>query len=66
MTNELHEQIGGAGMIKRTSAVINLVVTPDYPLTHPIPFVTEKECEEYVNITKQTVKNIYENLEVAT
>ena len=66
MTNELHEQIGGAGMIKRTSAVINLVVTPDYPLTHPIPFVTEKECEEYVNITKQTVRHIYENLEAAT
>ncbi len=66
MTNELHEEIGGAGMIKRTSAVLNLVVTPDYPLTNPIPFLTEKECEDYVNITKETVKNIYKNLEVAT
>jgi hypothetical protein len=66
MSNDIHEQLGGAGMIKKTSAVINLVVTPDYAIENPIPFLTEKECKEYVSITKETIKNIFANLTAAT
>lgn len=66
MSNELHEEIGGAGMIKRTSAVINLVVTEKNAKENPIPFLTEKELQEYVAITKETIKEIAKNVEKAT
>lgn len=66
MSNELNEEIGGAGMIRKTSAVINLVVTEVDKKENPIPQLTEKECKQYVDITKETVKNIYNNLDVAT
>ena len=36
MSNELHEQIGGAGMIPRTAAVINLVTCDTYHAENPI------------------------------
>lgn len=65
MTNKLHEEIGGAGMIRQTSAVINLVVTEEYSKENPIPYLTEKELEEYVSLTKETVKILYQDVEKA-
>ena len=65
MSNDLHEEIGGAGMIKRTSAVINLVCTDEYAKKNPIPFLTEKELKEYVSISKEVVKEIYKNIDLA-
>lgn len=58
MSNNLHEEIGGAGMIKKTSAVINLVVTEDYSKENPIPFLSNSDLENYVNITKKVIKNL--------
>lgn len=66
MSNDLNEEIGGAGMIKRTSAVINLVVTEEDKKDNPIPQLTEQDRNRYIEITKATVKNIYDNLEDAT
>lgn len=66
MTNELHEEIGGAGMLRRTSAVINLVVTDKYAEENPIPYLTDKELAEYVNISKETVKALAEKAKEAT
>lgn len=65
MSNNLHEEIGGAGMIKRTSAVINLVCTDEYAKNNPIPFLTEKELEEYVSISKEVVKELYKTIDLA-
>lgn len=65
MSNSLHEEIGGAGMIKKTSAVINLVCTDEYSKENPIPFLTEKELKEYVSISKEVVKKIYKNINLA-
>lgn len=65
MTNELHEEIGGAGMIRKTSAVLNLVCTDEYAQENMIPFLTEKEIKEYVAITKETVKELYKNINKA-
>lgn len=65
MSNDLHEEIGGAGMIKKLGAVINLVVTPEYAKENPIPYLTDEETEQYVELVKEAVKNINENLEEA-
>lgn len=59
MSNSLHEIIGGAGMMKKTAAVLNLVCSEDYIQTNPIPFLTSKELEEYILISKETIKELY-------
>lgn len=66
MSNTLHEEIGGAGMIKRTGAVINLVVTEEYEKENPIPFLTDKDLEDYLNLVVRGVEKLNENAGVAT
>ncbi|MGL5639022.1 MAG: hypothetical protein ACRCW7_06740 [Cetobacterium sp.] len=66
MSNNLHEKIGGAGMMLKTSAVINLICTDEYIKKNPIPFLSEKELEEYVLISKKVVNEIYKNIDLAT
>ena len=66
MTNSVHEGIGGAGMIPKTSAVINLVATDEYNRENPIPYMTDKTVEEYVALTCETMKALAENVEAAT
>lgn len=65
MTNELHEEIGGAGMIKKVAAVINLVTTDEYFKENPIPYLTDEELERYMNLVLESVNQISENLEAA-
>ncbi|MGL5051733.1 MAG: hypothetical protein ACRC6E_14065 [Fusobacteriaceae bacterium] len=52
-------------MVLKTSAVINLICTDEYIKKNPIPFLSEKELEEYVLISKKVVKEIYENIDLA-
>lgn len=66
MSNSLHEEIGGAGMIRRTGAVINLVVTEEYEKENPFPYLTDKELEEYLNLVTCTVEKINNSLDIAT
>lgn len=65
MSNDLHEELGGAGVIQKTSAVINIVVTPEYAEENPIPYLTDEDTENYVNLVKESVKNMNENLDAA-
>lgn len=65
MSNGLHEQLGGAGMIRRTSAVLNLVADQEYIKENPIPFLTEEILMEYVNITKETIRILAVNADDA-
>lgn len=58
MSNDLHEEIGSAGMIRKTSAVINLICAEEYIKENPIPFLTEKELKEYVSICKEVIKKL--------
>lgn len=66
MSNTLHEEIGGAGMIKRTGAVINIVVTEEYEAENPIPYLTEELLEDYVKLTVGSVEKLADKAEVAT
>lgn len=58
MSNSLHKQIGDTGMLKKTGAVINLVVTDEYAKSKMIPFLTNKGLNEYINIAKERVKEL--------
>lgn len=66
MTNDIHEEIGGAGMLRKTSAVINLVTTKQYAKENPIPYVDDEECREYVALSKETIKVLAKNAKEAT
>lgn len=65
MSNALHEEIGGAGMIRKTGAVINLVVTEEYESENPIPFITEEVLDEYIKLTVGSVERVAGNVEAA-
>ena len=65
MTNELHEEIGGAGMIKKVGAVINLVTTDEYFKENPIPYLTDEELERYLNLVLESVNQVFERLDEA-
>lgn len=66
MSNSLHEEIGGAGMIKHVGAVINLVATKEYFKENPIPYLTFEELQRYVDLVVGSVEEIYSNLDEAT
>ena len=66
MSNSLHEEIGGAGMIKYVGAVINLVATKEYFKENPIPYLTFEELQRYVDLVVGSVEEIYSNLDEAT
>lgn len=54
MTNELHEEIGRAGMIKKVDkkvdAVINIVTT-------------DEELERYLNLVLESINQVFERLD---
>ncbi len=66
MSNTLHEEIGGAGMIRRTGAVINLVMTEEYEAENPIPYITDEILEDYVRLTVGSVEKLADKAKVAT
>lgn len=65
MSNELHEEIGGAGMIRKVGAVINLVSTDEYFKENPIPYLTDEELDRYVKLVLESVNQIFERLDEA-
>ena len=65
MSNELHEEIGGAGMIRKVGAVINLVSTKEYFKENPIPYLTDEELKRYVALVVEGVNQVFENLDEA-
>ena len=60
-----YTEIGGAGMIKKVAAVINLVTTDEYFKENPIPYLTDKELERYSNLVLESVTQIFERLDEA-
>ncbi|MGL4403707.1 MAG: hypothetical protein ACRCTS_08360 [Fusobacteriaceae bacterium] len=55
MSNEIHNEIGGTGLIKNTGAVLSLAVSKEYIDNHKIPFLTSLELERYYNIVLKTI-----------
>ena len=65
MSNSIHELLGGSGMLPTTSAVLNLVVSENYIKQNPMPFLTHKELDQYIEICRKTILNLYNNLDNA-
>lgn len=63
MSNSVHEEIGGAGLIKNLGAVINLVTTKEYFIENPIPYLTDSELNRYINLVVKSIEIIYSNLQ---
>ncbi|MGL4252588.1 MAG: hypothetical protein ACRCR2_00830 [Fusobacteriaceae bacterium] len=60
MSNKIHEEIGGAGLIRNTGAVLSLGVSKKYIDNHKIPFMTLHDLERYYNIVLTAI-SILEN-----
>lgn len=65
MSNDIHEQIGGAGMLAKTAAVINLVTCDAYHAENPIPYMTDETVAQYVSLTIETMKILGASVENA-
>ena len=66
MSNKLHEEIGGAGMMRKTAAVINLIVSEEYGRVNPIPFLTNTDLKEYINLVIRAIEKLDKNINKAT
>lgn len=65
MSNELHEEIGGAGMLRHIGAVINLVTTKEYFAKNPIPYLTDEELDRYVKLVVGSLDELHTRLDKA-
>ncbi|MDO5725758.1 MAG: hypothetical protein Q4P29_05575 [Tissierellia bacterium] len=65
MSNEVHERLGGAGILQRTSCVINLVSCPEYFKDNPIPWLSDEEAEIYTELVAKGILEVVENIEEA-
>ena len=66
MSNDIHEQIGGAGMLPKTAAVINLVTCDAYHAENPIPYMTDVTVAQYVDLIIETMKILAKSATEAT
>lgn len=55
MSNDIHNEIGGAGLIKKTGAVLSLGVSKKYINENIIPYLTKEDLEKYYQIVLKTI-----------
>jgi uncharacterized spore protein YtfJ len=65
MTDSLQEIAGGAGMVPGTSAVISLLVDPEYIKYWKIPVLTEDNIEKFVSIITSAVVKLSQKIDIA-
>ncbi|MGL5050006.1 MAG: hypothetical protein ACRC6E_05155 [Fusobacteriaceae bacterium] len=56
MSNDIHDEIGGVGLIKNTGAVLSLGVSKTYFEEYKIPYLTLQDLKKYYNIVLKTIK----------
>jgi len=59
------EIVGSAGMLPGTSAVISLLVTPEYIDYWKIPRLTEEDVNKYISVIIKAIKKLYEGIDIA-
>lgn len=55
MSNHIHNEIGGVGLIKQTGAVLSLGVSKIYINENIIPYLTKEDLEKYYQIVLRTI-----------
>jgi hypothetical protein len=65
MTDSLQEIAGSAGMVPGTSAVISLLVDPEYIKYWKIPVLTEDNIEKFVSIITSAVVKLSQKIDTA-
>ena len=55
MSNHIHNEIGGVGLIKQTGAVLSLGVSKKYINENIIPYLTKEDLEKYYQIVLKTI-----------
>jgi hypothetical protein len=65
MTDSLQEIAGSAGMIPGTSAVISLLVDPEYIKYWKIPVLTEDNTEKFISIITSAVVKLSKKIDIA-
>lgn len=55
MSNHIHNEIGGVGLIKQTGAVLSLGVSKKYINENIIPYLTKEDLEKYYQIVLKTL-----------
>lgn len=55
MSNHIHNEIGGVGLIKQTGAVLSLGVSKKYINENIIPYLTKEDLEKYYQIVLRTI-----------
>ena len=65
MTNSLQDVVGGAGMVPGTSAVISLLVTPEYIRHWKIPVFTSEDCDRFLDVITRAIPKLSQRIEKA-
>ena len=65
MTNSLQDVVGSAGMVPGTSAVISLLVTPEYINHWKIPVFTSEDCDSVLAVVTKAIGKLSQRIEKA-
>jgi hypothetical protein len=65
MTNSLQDVVGSAGMVPGTSAVISLLVTPEYIKHWKIPVLTSEDCDHFLAVITKSIPKLSKRIEEA-
>ncbi|MBC2850113.1 hypothetical protein H5J22_01375 [Cetobacterium sp. 8H] len=55
MSNHIHDDIGGVGLVKKTGAVLSLGVSKKYIVESIIPYLTEEDLEKYYRVVLKAI-----------
>ena len=66
MTNSLQDVVGSAGMVPGTSAVISLLVTPEYIRHWKIPVFTSEDCGNFLAVITNAIAKLSKRIEKAS
>ena len=65
MSDDLHEIVGGVGLMPGTAAVLSLLVPPHEIEHQVIPCLTEHDVTRYTAVIKNTIPRLYARLDEA-
>lgn len=65
MSNNLQKNVASAGMMKGTSAVISLQVPEEYIGHYKIPFIVERDINDYLRIIYNALPKLYDEIDLA-